>query len=180
MCVLFPEVDQKVAKNVDTALIPRVGWKVVYDPDQRIYKIHFHGLIYVPGFSPSGIEEAFRINKNGKRNRSYSGANQVRVIPVDEAPGYDDGTPDVEGVAGYSTKYQCRPPVMARMLEGFVSWLVVTYAIINNPKTTVVVGARKGIKVKCEACDTYHNVANGGSPSEMLEVKVFFGAGSGQ
>lgn len=160
VCVLFPEVDQKFARNVDSALIPRAGWKVVYDPDQRIHKIHFHGLIYVPGHSPSDVEKAFRTNKNGKRNRSYSGANQVRVIPVDEAPGYDDGTPDIEGVAGYSTKYHYRPPVMARMLEGFVSWLVVTDAVINNPKTTVVVGVRKGSKVHCDTCETYHSISD--------------------
>lgn len=158
VCVLLPEIDLKVAKSVDDALLPRVGWKVVFDPEQRIYKIHFHGVIYVPGHSPSDIENAFRFNKNGKRNRSYSGANQVRVIPMNEAPGYDDGTADIDGVAGYCTKYHYRPPVMTRMLEGFISWLVVTSAVIDNPKATVVVGMRKGVQVLCKACETFHGI----------------------
>lgn len=143
VCVLCPEVDQKVAKIVDAALLPQVGWKVLFDPEQRIHKIHFHGLIYVPGHSPADVEAAFKLNRNGKRNLGYSGANQVRVISVEEAPGCDDRTPDIDRVAGYTTKYHFRPPVMARILEGFISWLVVTDAIINDPKATVVVGVQR-------------------------------------
>ncbi len=159
--LLFPEVDLKVASDVQSGLLPLVGWKLEYDPRQRIFKIHFHGLIYVPDHTPADIEAAFKINKNGKRNKFYSGSNQVRVIPVKEAPGFDDGTADVEGVAGYATKYIYNPPVKARMLEGFVSWLVVAHALLNNPKSIVVVGVQSGIKVRCDDCETYHGIDDG-------------------
>ncbi len=144
--LMFPEVDLKVAKDVSAALLPTAGWKLRFDPKQRIFKIHFHGLIYVPGYSPSGIEQAFKRTANGKRSRLYSGANQVRVIPVEEAPGFNDGTPDVEGVAGYSNKYVYNPPVKARMFEGLASWLIVTDAILKNSKTIVVTGVRAGVQ----------------------------------
>jgi hypothetical protein len=154
--LMFPESDIKIAKDVDAALLPNVGWKLRFDPKQRIFKIHFHGLIYVPGYCPSDIEKAFKRTANGKRSRLYSGAHQVRVIPVDQAPGMNDGTPDVDGVAGYATKYHYNPPVKTRMLEGFASWLTVTDAILKNPKTIVVTGVRAGIRSD-EAGATSHD-----------------------
>lgn len=151
--LMFPEVDLKVAKDVSASLLPTVGWKLRFDPKQRIFKIHFHGLIYVPGYSPSDIEQAFKRTANGKRSRLYSGANQVRVIPVEEAPGFNDGTPDVEGIAGYSNKYVYNPPVKARMFEGLASWLLVTDAILKNSKTIVVTGVRAGVRMAEESRD---------------------------
>ena len=151
--LMFPEVDLKVAKDVNAALLPTVGWKLRFDPKQRIFKIHFHGLIYVPGYNPSDIEQAFKRTANGKRSRLYSGANQVRVIPVEEAPGFDDGTPDVEGDAGYSNKYVYNPPVKARMFEGLASWLIVIDAILKNSKTIVVTGVRAGVRKAKESRD---------------------------
>ncbi|WP_224826489.1 hypothetical protein [Cognatishimia sp. MH4019] len=158
VCLLFPEIDQKVVEEVDGALIPKTNWKFEYDEKQRVFKVHFHGVIYVPGFRPNEIEQAFRRNRNGKRNKLYSGANQVRVIPVREAPGFNDGTPDIEGCCGYSTKYHYNPPVKERMLEGFVSWLIVTDAIIQNPKSIVCVGIQSGIQKFCKVCETYHQI----------------------
>ncbi len=56
---------------------------------------------------PTEIERAFKCTANGKRSRFYSGASQVRAIPVEAAPGFKDGTPDVEGISGYATKQLC-------------------------------------------------------------------------
>ena len=181
VCVLFPEVDQKVASSVAPSLIPRAGWKVEFDENQRIFKVHFHGLIYVPGFSAADIEAAFRLDKNGKRNRFYSGSNQVRVISVEEAPGCYDGTPDVDGVAGYSTKYHYKPPVMSRMLAGFISWLVVTSSIISNPKAHVVVGIRKGIVIHptlCDSCNQVEQDCECSLPLEGISLDEFYGNAS--
>jgi len=181
VCVLFPEVDQKVASSVAPSLLRMAGWRTKFDDNQRIFKTHFHGLIYVPGFGPADIEAAFKLDKNGKRNRFYSGSNQVRVIPVEEAPGCDDGTPDVDGVAGYSTKYHYKPPVISRMLEGFISWLVVTSSIISNPKAHVVVGIRKGIVIHSTLCDTCNQVEQEcecSLPIEVISLEEFYGNGS--
>jgi hypothetical protein len=174
VCLLFPEIDQKVAKEVDAALIPKTKWKLEYDEKQRIFKIHFHGVIYVPGLSPDEIEQAFQTNQNGKRNKLYSGANQVRVIPVREAPGFDDGTPDIEGCCGYATKYHYNPPVKERMLEGFVSWLIVTDAIIQNPRSIVCVGIQSGIQKLCKACETYHEIDSSCACEPILQQDETF------
>ncbi|MEL7213690.1 MAG: hypothetical protein AAGK92_13590 [Pseudomonadota bacterium] len=160
VCLMFPEVDEKVLKDVDAALILKAKWKLEFDENQRVFKVHYHGVIYVPEHYPEDIEQAFRLCKNGKRNRRYSGANQVRVIAVEEAPGYDDETADIDGCCGYATKYHYKPPVKARMLEGFVNWLIVTDAIIRNPKTIVTVGVRYGIQTLCKRCETYHEIGS--------------------
>ncbi|PID46351.1 MAG: hypothetical protein CSB47_04570 [Proteobacteria bacterium] len=83
---MFPEVDLKVAKDVDAALLPQAEWKLDFDPKQRIFKVHFHGLIFVPGFKPTEIERAFKCTANGKRSRFYSGASQVRANPGRSSP----------------------------------------------------------------------------------------------
>lgn len=168
--LMFPEVDLKVAKDVNPSLLPHVGWTLKFDPQQRIFKIHFHGLIYVPGLSPAEIEQAFKRTANGKRSRLYSGANQVRVIPVAQVPGFDDGTPDAEGVVGYATKYVYNPPVKARMLEGFVSWLHVTDAILKNSRTIVVTGVRAGVRMVEEDNDVQVNVSKESSEYDQVHA----------
>lgn len=173
VCLLFPEIDLKLAEDVDAALLPRAGWKLRFEQKQRIFKIHFHGLLYVPDHAPADIEASFKFRKDGKRNKFYSGANQVRVLPVNQAPGFEDGTPDVEGVCGYATKYHYNPPVKSRMLEGFVSWLLVTDEILRNPKSIIVVGVQSGIlnkkdvsevNVQDDADETYISACSDSTP----------------
>ncbi len=79
------------------------------------------------------------------------------LIPVEAAPGFKDGTPDVEGISGYATKHHYNPPVKERMLEGFVSWLLVADAIRNNSKTVAITGVRQGIKTRCPKCGCFQD-----------------------
>lgn len=152
--LLIPEVDLVLAMNIQSGLFPIAQWNRDLDPNQVVYKNHFHCVIYVPGMKPDEIEHAFKFTSNGKRSRLYSGANQVRALHVDVEPGSRDNTPDIFGCAGYSEKRHFRPVVNHRMLESFAEWLWLTDKIESNPNLVIVGGMRRGIKRYCRICET--------------------------
>lgn len=154
--MLFPEVDLKLAGNVADGLLVNSSWVDGIDDTHLVYKVHFHGIMYVPDMSPSEVEKAFRFHRNGKRNKAFSGVNQVRAIAVRDEPGRGETDPDVMGCIGYSTKCHYRPPTTVRMLEGFAEWLWLTDKIMSDPSLIRIGGVNKGITYHCEDCGACH------------------------
>lgn len=153
--VLVPEVDLILAKNVAANLFPDARWMRDLAPNQIVYKVHSHCVIYVPNMGSGKVEQAFKFTKSGKRSRLYAGANRVRALPVDVEPGNHDDRPDVIGCIGYAEKRHYRPAITDRMLETFPEWLWLTDKIEANPNLMVIGGMRRGIKDYCRHCETY-------------------------
>ena len=77
--LLFPEVDLKQAGNIADGLLVDNSWAQEIDDNHLVYKVHFHGIMYVPDMSPSEVERAFQFRRDGKRNKAFCGLNQVRA-----------------------------------------------------------------------------------------------------
>lgn len=154
--LLFPEVDEVTVGSVaDNILVDR-GWKQGLSDKTLVYKVHFHGAIYVPGSDVSAIEAGFCFYRSGKRVRHYCGVNQVRVLPIRPDPDQTDPRPDIVGVSGYSTKKHCRPACDARMLEGYAEWMWLTHQIASDESLVQIGGVTSGIYEYCSACDHYY------------------------
>jgi len=155
--VLEPEFDQKLVKDVQRDRYAKANWKLGLDPNQQIYTIHFHGVIYAPGLKPKQIGQMFKLTANGKRSRFYSGATQVRALPLYEETGTDD-KPDVYNFLLYAEKCHYRPPVMKRMLEGAAEWLWLTDKIQTDPQLIILGGTRKPIRIHCPTCNANFDI----------------------
>ncbi len=154
--LLFPEVDQVTVGSVaDNILVDR-GWKQGLSDKTLVYKVHFHGPIYVPGLDAQAIEAGFRCYRSGKRVSHYCGVNQVRVLPIRPDPDQTGSRPDIVGVSGYSTKKHYRPACVARMLEGYAEWMWLTHQIASDESLVQIGGVISGIHEYCAACDHYY------------------------
>lgn len=91
-----------LADDIADGLVVHSGWRTGIRGDRRVYKVHFHGMIYVPGMTQRQVERAFRFGRSGKRLKRYSGHNQVRAKEMNADA---NGAPDVEGIKGYATKF---------------------------------------------------------------------------
>lgn len=150
--VLEPEFDQKLVKDVQCDRYANANWKAGLDPQQQVYTVHFHGVIYVPGMKPEEVELAFERTANGKRSRHYGGASQVRALPMELEPETD--IPDVENFLRYAEKCHFRPPVLERMLEGAAEWFWLTDKIQSDSSLIVLGGTRKPVQIYCSECKT--------------------------
>lgn len=162
---LLPEFDVKLIRDVDDGLFPVPRWKSRYVTNQLVYKVHFHGILYVPDMGPDAVEVAFQRTKNGKRSRMYSGTNQVRCKPLEVSPGTTDAEPDTEGAISYVKKYKFVPPVMRRMHEGFSEWLVLWQRIYDEGGLAISGGLRKPFMRHCPDCGSYSTL------DEQVEAK---------
>ncbi len=145
--LMIPEVDTLLADDIADGLVVHSGWRTGLRGDRRVYKVHFHGMIYVPGMTQKQVERAFRFGRSGKRLKRYSGHNQVRAKEMNADA---NGAPDVEGIKGYATKCHYRPPVKSRMLEGAAEWVWLTYHILSDDKL-IKIGGVNGHRVVAEA-----------------------------
>lgn len=155
--LMIPEVDILLADKIADGLVVHSGWRAGLRGERRVYKVHFHGVIYAPGLSREQVEEAFHVGRNGKRLKRYSGHNQVRAKEMNANA---NGAPDVEGVKGYAAKFHYRPPVVPRMLEGAAEWVWLTYHILSDDKL-IKIGGVNGHRVVADAqtapCDIHED-----------------------
>jgi len=93
--VIYAEVDPVIVERQLDTILADARWKEKFEPNQVVWKIHFHGLLYIPflpGFTdvrkrdrrtdfPTAVEHAFMFGSTGKRS-DYSGAHQVRAKPI--------------------------------------------------------------------------------------------------
>ena len=111
VALIFCEVDEKLAKDVDAAIIPDNSWTKNISVNRLVYIIHVHGVIFTPGVRSVDLADAFRTNLNGKRSTLFSGSHQVHVQRLWLVKDGDRTVLDVRGVSGYSTKNHYRPAV---------------------------------------------------------------------
>jgi hypothetical protein len=143
VALLFCEVDEKLARDVDAAIIPDNSWTRNVAQNRLVYVIHFHGVIFTPSVRVVDLADVFRFTPNGKLSKLFSGSRQVHVEWLDRV---DDGgrvVLDVRGVSGYSTKNHYRPAVDTHQLEGFPEWLFIHNQIVNDPKSVLISGLRE-------------------------------------
>jgi len=150
--VMVPEVDIVRVKNISASLFADSRWKDGLDDNQIIYKIHFHGLIYVPSMLPEDVQQAFKVTITGKRSKLYAGANQVRAIPIRHKDDDPTKNNNVYNCFGYATKAHYRPPTTERMSECFAEWLLLTNEITSNPDYIITGGSVRGILKYCSDC----------------------------
>jgi len=172
--LMLPEVDAYQAKKISVDLVLDNSWRKGVQPNTLVYKVHFHGIIYVPGISPSKVEAMFKGYKNGKRVKHYAGNNQVRALKMNTEPGSNSNQPDCQGVVGYATKRHYRPPTTHRMLEGFVDWVWITNKLASNDKYTVIGGVAGPIHEYCPTCDLYHPSMPKCECEPVIEYDDFF------
>lgn len=155
--IMVPEVDILFAKKVSAGLLADSRWKIGMSDNQIIYKVHFHGVIYVPSMLPNETQKAFQLTKTGKRSKKYAGANQVRAIPIrHENNDESSATPDVMNCIGYATKNFFKPPNLNRMTECFAEWVWLTHKITSDPSVIITGGTNRGIKLYCKDCGAHH------------------------
>lgn len=152
--VLVPEVDLMAIEDIADGLLPLPHWKRRYNAAALAYKVHFHGVIYVPGMRAEQIEAAITYTKNGKRSRFYSGSNQVRCLPLNVESGSD--TPDIFGCMGYSEKRHFRPISPNHITENYAQWLWLTNEIEANPRLVITGGINGPLMVCCDLCGGHH------------------------
>lgn len=173
--IMMPEVDLHLAKPIRTDLLADRAWRVGVADNRMVYKVHFHGIIYVPAKTASDVEAAFKTGRNGKRSKVYSGNNQVRAIQMDREPGNRTPTPDVYGVAGYATKTHYKPPVDRRMLEGFGEWVWLNHMITSDASLIRIGGFNAGIHHYCKSCDTHHRSDDDCECEPLIVEDDFYG-----
>jgi hypothetical protein len=144
--LMFPEIDVVLAEHIELGLLPDRKWRIGVNGKTLVYKVHFHGIIYAHGITPADVESSFKYYRSGKRVKCFSGANQIRSIPLYDDPGTEEIKPDVYGVAGYSTKMHFRPPVPHRPLEGFAEWCWVNSMVSSDDSLIRIGGVRAGIR----------------------------------
>lgn len=153
--IMFPEVDLKLAKNVSRDLIPDRSWKRGVGDNHLVYKVHFHGMIYVPSMDNRQVERSFLIGRSGKRSKVFSGTSQVRALEVNQSSVGNEADPDVMGITGYSTKCHFKPPVETRMIEGFAEWVWLTDKIMSDQSLILIGGTRGEIQEYCGRCQCH-------------------------
>ncbi len=173
--IMFPEVEQVLVEDVADDLLLDRSWREGMADKAVCYKVHFHGMIYVPGGVPRSIELGFHTHRSGKRISRFSGVNQVRVLPMYADPDEKDVRPDVIGVAGYSTKKHYRPPTDERMLEGYAEWVWLTDKIASNPNLVITGGVNGPIKDYCSSCHSFFPIDDTCQCGPLCEVDDFYG-----
>ena len=153
--LLFCEIDGVLAKNVAADILPNPRWKEGLADNEMLFKVHYHGIGYIPGKTSDEVEAAFKKTESGKISKMYRGNKQVRVLPVRIVDDSGKKKPDVQGVAGYATKGHFRPPVKPRMLEGLPEWIDLTQFIANDPKHTLIGGFNEDTFDYCFKCQSY-------------------------
>lgn len=173
--LLFPEVDQVTVESVADDIVLDRSWKQGLSEKTVVYKVHFHGAIYVPGSDARAIEAGFHFYRSGKRVRHYSGINQVRVLPMRPDPDQTGSKPDIISVSGYATKKHYRPPCDARMLEGYAEWMWLTHQIASDESLVQVGGVTSGIYEYCSACDYYYPRGEDCRCDSVIKPDEFYG-----
>lgn len=154
--IMVPEVDILLAKDVSAGLLADSTWKRGVSDNRVVYKIHFHGVMYVPSMTRGEVQKSFQVTKTGMRSKDFSGANQVRAIQIKhEDEGVENKT-DVFKVIGYAEKRHFKPPVRERMTECFAEWLMLTNQITSTPSVTITGGTTRGICKLCPDCNEYY------------------------
>lgn len=142
VALIFFEVDAKLAKDVDAAIIPDNSWARDISPHRLVYIVHVHGVIFTPGVRSVDLADAIRFTPNGKRSILFSGSHQVHVQRLYQVMDGNRVVLDVRGVAGYCTKNHYRPAVDTHQLEGFPEWLFIQDQIVNDPDSVLISGLR--------------------------------------
>lgn len=142
VALIFFEVDEKLAKDVDAAIIPDNSWARNISPHRLVYIVHVHGVIFTPGVRSVDLADAIRFTPNGKRSNLFSGSHQVNVQRLYQVVDGNRVVLDVRGVAGYSTKNHYRPAVDTHQLEGLPEWLLIQDQIVNDPDSVLISGLR--------------------------------------
>lgn len=153
--LLFCELDEVLAKDVAADILPDPKWKDDIPGDMLLYKIHFHGVAYIPGKNAPEVEEAFKRTESGKISKMYRGNKQVRVLPLYLVDDVGKKVPDVKGVVGYSTKSFFKPPVPSKMFEGYPEWVDLTQFIKNNSHPTLIGGFNNDTFEYCYVCSKH-------------------------
>lgn len=151
--LLFSEVDQLLSKDVAVDILSDPKWKDDIPGNFLLYKVHFHGPVFVPGMNSHEVEAAFKRTESGKISKLYRGNKQVRVIPVRIVEDAGKKTPDVKGVVGYSTKFFFKPPVISRMFEGYPEWVDLARFIKSDSRSTLIGGFDRVISDDRLPCD---------------------------
>ncbi len=109
-------------------------WKQEFQPDDIVWLVHGHGLIYCPDMSPSAMKSAFMTRKDGKRSR-YSGSLQVDVKSVEHNV-LENGKDiwGIEGFAGYAVKTHFEPVEYAQNGTMYVDWVALTSRLTSKNK----------------------------------------------
>ncbi|SFS14706.1 hypothetical protein [Yoonia litorea] len=153
--LLVPEVSEHMAGDVQHDLLLDREWRKGLKPNHLVYKVHFHGVLYVPGLNPQDQQLGFQRHRNGKMVKHFAGNNQVRVLPIDRERHQQDALGNILGIIGYGTKKHFSPPCKARMLEGYAEWIWLTHRITMNTNLVLTGGTTSGIHLHCSYCDHY-------------------------
>lgn len=142
IALIFFEVDEKLAKDVDAAVVPDNSWRRGISPNRIVYDVHCHGAIFTPNVRSVDLAKAFRFAPNGKLSKLFSGPRQVHVQPLYQITDGNRTILDVRGISGYSTKNHYRPAVDGHELEGFPEWLFIQDKIVHDPQSVLISGMR--------------------------------------
>jgi len=137
------EVKSIRVKNAGQDIYSDSRWKQEFEPDDIVWLVHAHGLIYSPSITPKDMKAAFKTRKDGKRSR-YAGSRQVDIRPVKHAPTENGGDNwGMEGFAEYAIKMHFEPIKYAENCRLYEDWALLISRLRRKNKHLFRFGTNK-------------------------------------
>ncbi|WP_281857378.1 hypothetical protein [Litoreibacter halocynthiae] len=126
--IIVPEVDLVTVGDIADGLMGTADWKSGLGTNRVVYKVHFHGVLFVDGMVVDDIQHILTHSNRNRRTKVFFGLNRIRSVPLYKHPQHEDRN-DAGGCVGYSLKQHYRPTNRYRHLETMPEWFILNFAM---------------------------------------------------